>query len=160
MIAPRSWRRPRSIAAAAVLTVAIGVASGCGGGGGEVPSNAVAVVGGNDITLQQVDDLMGQAQQTYKQRKQAFPKKGSKEWEALQQQAIQHLVEVQELEVGANEQHVQVTQSEIDKKLDQIKKQFFTDAKTKKVDEKKYQQALKTQGITEPQLKDTIKQQL
>jgi foldase protein PrsA len=160
MIAPRSWRRPRSIAAAAVLTVTIGVASGCGGGGGDVPSNAVAVVGGTDITLQQVDDLMSQAQQTYKQRKQNFPKKGSKEWEALQQQAIQHLVEVQELEVGAQEQNVTVTDADINKKLDQIKAQFFTDTKTKKVDEKKYQQALKQQGITEDQLKDTIKQQL
>jgi foldase protein PrsA len=160
MIAPRSWRRPRSIAAAAVLTVAIGVASGCGGGGGDVPSNAVAVVGGTDITLQQVDDLMGQAQQTYKQRKQTFPKKGSKEWEALQQQAIQHLVEGQELEVGAQEQNVNVTDADITKKLDQIKAQFFTDTKTKKVDDKKYQAALKQQGITEDQLKDTIKQQL
>jgi foldase protein PrsA len=155
-----SWRRPRYAAVAAVLALAIGVASGCGGGGGDVPSNAVAVVGGTDITLQQVDDLMGQAQQTYKQRKQTFPKKGSKEWEALQQQAIQHLVEVQELEVGANEQNVTVTDKEITAKLDSIKKQFFTDAKTKKVDEKKYQQALKTQGITEDQLRDTIKQQL
>jgi foldase protein PrsA len=160
MIAPRSWRRPRSIAAAAILSIAIGVASGCGGGGGDVPSNAVAVVGGTDITLSQVDDLMSQAQQTYKQRKQTFPKKGSKEWEALQQQAIQHLVEVQELEVGAQEQNVTVTSADISKKLDQIKAQFFTDTKTKKVDDKKYQAALKTQGITEDQLKDTIKQQL
>src|SRR3954454_15637018 len=155
-----SWRRPRYAAVAAVLALAIGVASGCGGGGGDVPSNAVAVVGGTDITLQQVDDLMTQAQKTYKQRKQTFPKKGSKEWQALQQQAIQHLVEVQELEVGAQEQDVAVTDADIKKKLDQIKAQFFTDTKTKKVDDKKYQAALKQQGITEDQLKDTLKQTL
>jgi len=160
MIALPSFARQRSAALVAVLALALAAAAGCGGGGGEVPSNSVAVVGGNDITLQQVDDLMTQAQQTYKQRKQKFPAKGSKEWEALQQQAIQHLVEVQELEVGANEQGVNVTDAEITKKLTQIKTQFFADPKTKKVDEKKYQQALKTQGITEAQLRDTIKQQL
>src|SRR4051812_20887285 len=158
MIAPKVWRRPRTAVAAVLLTLA--VAAGCGGGGGDVPDNSVAVVGGQDITLTQVNDLMAQAKQTYKQRKQAFPKRGTKEYEALQQQAIQHLVQVQELEIGAKEQGVNVSTADIDKKLNEIKAQFFTDAKSKKVDQAKYQKALKTQGITEAQLRDQIQQQL
>ena len=49
---------------------------------------------------------------------------------------------------------VKISDSQIDARLKQIKQQYF------KGDESKYQQQLKTQGLTETQVKDDIRAQL
>jgi len=89
-----------------VAVVATGalVVAGCGGKksssstGSDLGSGVVATVAGKPITRASLDQLMKIAELTYKQNKQAFPKPGTTEYQALQQQAAVSLVNQAEYE--------------------------------------------------------------
>src|SRR6266849_5363354 len=130
-------------AALAVLLALLATACGGGGGGTSVPGGAVAVVKGTSIKKAQLDNLMRQAQHSYASQKRAFPKTGSPEFITLQGQAVAFLVQREEF-----------TQKQIDARLKQIKKQFFSGS------DKKYQAQLKQQGLTEADVRDSIETQL
>jgi foldase protein PrsA len=130
------------------------VLAGCGGGGGKVPSGAVAKVGSDQITQQQFDALLDQAKRSYKTQKRPFPKAGSTEYNTLKNQAVQYLVQRAEFAQEAGTLGITITDKEIADRLAQIKKQYFGNS------EKKYQQQLKQQGLTDAQIKDDIKAQL
>ncbi|HVS86360.1 MAG TPA: peptidyl-prolyl cis-trans isomerase [Gaiellaceae bacterium] len=134
-----------------LLVVALLVA-GCGGGGGarSVPTDAVAVVGSDTITKAQFNDLMDSAKATYKARKTAFPKVGTTAYKSLSDQAVTYLVQEDELQQKAKELGVSVTQKDVDARIEQIKKQYFSGS------EKKYQAQLKAQGLTEAQLRQDL----
>jgi parvulin-like peptidyl-prolyl isomerase len=141
-------------AALVVVLALLAAACGGGGGGGSVPSGAVAVVKGTPIKKTQLDNLMRQAQHSYASQKRTFPKTGSPEFITLQGQAVAFLVQREEFSQKAKELGVDVAPKQIDARLKQIKKQFFSGS------EKKYQAQLKQQGLSEADVRDSIETQL
>jgi foldase protein PrsA len=145
----------RYLSLVVILTAVIGVAAGCGGGGPEsVPGDSIAVVGNQEITKAQFDALLDQARRSYTAQKRPFPKTGTPEYEQLKRQAVQFLVQRAQFAEKAEDLDVAVTDKQVDARLEQIKKQYFGG------NEKKYQQQLKTQGLSEEQVRNDIKSQL
>ncbi len=130
-----------------LLVVALVVVAGCGGGAKSVPQNAVAVVGAETITKAQYNALIDGARSAYKAKKTTFPKVGTSAYKSLSDQAMTYLVQESELEQKGRELGVVVTSKDVDKRIQQIKTQYFQGS------QKKYETALKQQGLTEPQLR-------
>jgi parvulin-like peptidyl-prolyl isomerase len=138
-----------------LLVAAAFAVAGCGGGSSDsVPANSVAVVGEDTITKAQFNHLIEGAKRTYKARKTPFPKAGTTQYKSLQDQAMQYLVQQSELEQKAKELDVAVTDKDVDGRLTQIKKQYFGGS------EKRYQDQLKQQGLTEQQIRQDLHAQL
>ena len=76
----------------AVLAIVGVVVAGCGGSS-KVSSGSIAKVGKVDIKRTQFTALLDQAQRSYKSQKRPFPTAGSSEYIALQNQAVQFLVQ-------------------------------------------------------------------
>jgi parvulin-like peptidyl-prolyl isomerase len=139
----------------ALLLAVVLVAAGCGGGTESVPTSAVAVVGKDTITKTEFNDLLAGAKRTYKARKTPFPKAGTTQYKQLQDSAMQYLVQQSELEQKLGDLGLKpVTEADVDKKLAEIKKQFFGGK------EKTYRAQLKAQGFTEEQLRQDIRANL
>jgi parvulin-like peptidyl-prolyl isomerase len=137
-------------AALAVLTV---VAAGCGDTD-EVPQDAVAVVDGTPISKSTLDGLLERTKKTYATQKRQFPKAGTQEYQALQTQAVAFLVQRQEYEREADKLGVKITDAQIQKKVDDVKKQYFGG------DQKKFEAGLKAQSYTLEALRDDARAQL
>jgi parvulin-like peptidyl-prolyl isomerase len=138
-----------------LLLAAAFLVAGCGGGGKQsVPANAVAVVGEDTITKTQFNDLLSGAKRTYAARKTPFPKAGTTQYKALQDQAMQYLVQQSELEQRAKTLDVAVTDKDVADRLKQIKTQYFGGSETR------YKQQLKQQGLTEEQIKKDLHAQI
>jgi parvulin-like peptidyl-prolyl isomerase len=144
--------RNRSLILLLAALVAL-LAAGCGGSD-SVPSDAVAKVGDQTITRAQFEQLLSQAKKSYASQKRDFPKAGSAEYEQLKNQAVQYLVQRAEFAQKADDLDVQISDKQIDDRLDQIKKQYFGGS------DKKYRTQLKQQGLTEQQVRDDIQAQL
>jgi parvulin-like peptidyl-prolyl isomerase len=156
-----SHRRPLRavVPLLALLAIAL-VVSACGGGKKEATGNDVVVVGNQQITVDQLNTLLNSAKATFQQRKQAFPKVGSPQYTQLQQQAVQQLVQAAQIEVGAQQLGITVSPSEVQARLQTLKQQYFPGKTKGSVDEAKYQQAIKAQGLSEAQLADRVRQQV
>jgi parvulin-like peptidyl-prolyl isomerase len=129
--------------------------AGCGGGSSaSLEDSDVAVVGGQHISKTQFDELMSQAQRSFKTQGRKFPKQGSTDYATIKNQAVTLLVQQAERESKAKDMGVKVSNSDVDKRLQQIKKQYFGGS------EKKYQQQLKKQGLTDAQVRRDIRGQL
>ncbi len=134
-----------------ISVLALLAAAGCGGGGGSVPEDAVAVVDGQDVPRSQYDALITQAKKTFKTQKRDFPKAGTAERKQLDQQAVAFLVQRVELAKAAEDMKIEITDADVNKQLDQIKKQYFAG------DEKRYQKQLKQQGLTDEQVRNDVR---
>ena len=145
-------KRSLALAAAALAAVTL-VAAGCGGSD-EVPTNAVAVVDGSSITRASLDDLLTRAKLSYAAQKRSFPKAGTSEYQTLQTQAVAYLVQRQEYASEAEKLGIQVKDTQIAKKVDQVRKQYFSD------NQAKFVQGLKAQGYTEATLREELRSQL
>jgi len=132
--------------------LAVGLA-GCGGDE-EVPADAVAVVDGQQIARSDYEALISQAKKSYKNQKREFPAAGSQEFQTLRNQAVQFLVQREQFEQEASDLDVDVTDKQIDARLEQILKQYFGG------DKKKYEKQLKEQGLTEKQVRNDIRAQI
>ena len=129
--------------------------AGCGGGGDDkVPTDAVAVVDGQEIAKTDYDALIAQAKKSYKNQKRDFPKAGSQEFQTLKNQAVQFLVQREQFEQEAENLDVNVTDKQVDARLAQIQKQYFGG------DKKKYEKQLKAQGLTDEQVRNDIRAQI
>jgi foldase protein PrsA len=135
------------------LIVAL-AAAGCGGGSDKVPDDAVAVVDGQTVARSDFDALIDQARKSYKNQKREFPKAGSQEYQTLKNQAVQFLVQRVEFEQEAEDLDIEVTEKQVDARLEQIKKQYFGG------DAKKYEKQLKDQGLTDKQVRADIRAQI
>jgi foldase protein PrsA len=149
------WTRIIALLAALALAVA---ATGCGGDGGdddasdiEVPPNAIAVVGDREVTKEEYDRLLASAEKTYEARDQEFPAAGTPEFAQLRNAIVRSLVEQKQFEIAAEELDVTVTDEEVDKRLDELKQQFFDG------DEQKYKDELEAQGLTEEQVRTDLR---
>jgi foldase protein PrsA len=148
----------RLIAVFAALALAL-AAAGCGGGDDEsetpdVPADAIAVVGDREIPKSEYDRLLSQAQKTYESREQEFPEAGTPEFAQLRAAIVRSLVEQAQYEIVAEELGVTVTDEELQKRLDELKEQFFQG------DEQAYQQELESQGLTEEQVLEDLRSRM
>jgi len=130
------------------------VAAGCGGGSESVPADAVAVVDGDEVAKSDYDALITQARKSYTNQKRDFPKAGTPEFQTLKNQAVSFLVQREQFEQQAAELDVEVTDKQVEERLEQIKKQYFSG------DPKKYEQQLKDQGLTDKQVRADIRAQV
>ena len=143
----------RRLSILALVPLAL-LAAACGGGGskggGKVSGDDAAVVGSEHITRESLDRRLGQAKCSYTLQKRPFPKAGSPEYLAIQQQILQSLVQRAELAQKAPGLGVKVTDAEIEKQLKQIKKQYFGGS------EKRYQAELKKQCVTDAEVRSDV----
>jgi parvulin-like peptidyl-prolyl isomerase len=142
---------------AAVFAVAIGLlAAACGTSddSASVPTNSVAVVGDRSITKAEFDDLVNYAKRSYDAQKRPFPKVGTQEYAQIRDQAVRFLVQRAQFDVKADDLGVDVSDSAVDKRVDQYIKERHGG------DKGKFAQELKSQGLTEPQARDIIRANL
>jgi parvulin-like peptidyl-prolyl isomerase len=127
----------------------------CGGGKtATLHSGDVAVVGGQAITQDDFNSLMGRAKKSYEARKTPFPKPGTSAFESLKGQAITFLVQRAEFQQKADDMGIHISNKQIDDRINQLKKQFYGGS------EKKYEQTLAQQGLTPDRARDEVKAQL
>ena len=86
---------------------------------------------------------MDGTKRAYIARKTAFPKAGTAQYKALQDQTMKYLVQQSELEQKAKGLGITVTDKDVQARIAQIKKQYFGGSQTK------YLAQLKAQGLTE-----------
>jgi parvulin-like peptidyl-prolyl isomerase len=143
-------------ALAAVLAAL--VLAGCGGSednsSEDVPNDAVALVGDQEISKEQFDALIAQARASAKQQKRSFPEAGTPEYKNLQNQGLEYLIRRAEFEQKAEELDVEVSEKQVDERLEQLKKQFYGG------DDKKFKASLKKLLLTEDQVKRDVRAQL
>ena len=145
-------KRSLALAAAALAAVTL-VAAGCGDSD-EVPADAVAVVDGTTITRSSLDGLLSRAKKSYTAQKRAFPKAGTSEYQSLQTQAVAYLVQREEYAREADKLGIDVTDQQIAKKVDEVKKQYFGGSQAK------FDKGLADQGYTKATLEEDIRSQL
>jgi parvulin-like peptidyl-prolyl isomerase len=145
-------KRSLMLAAAALAAVTV-VAAGCGGTD-EVPADAVAVVDGTTISRATLDDLLARAKKSYTAQKRAFPKAGTSEYQSLQTQAVAFLVQREEYAKQAEKLGIDVTDAQVAKKIDEVRKQYYSD------NQAKFEKELKAQGYTVETLRDDVRAQL
>jgi foldase protein PrsA len=132
------------------------VAAACGGSGSSssLPDGVIAQVKDEQITQDQLNEVLDQAKRSYIAQKRTFPKAGTSDYQALVQSAVQFLVQRVQYEQKAAELGVKVTDADVDKRLQQIKKQYFGGK------EARYRAALKKQGLTDKEVRESIRAQL
>ena len=145
-------KRSLALAAAALAAVTL-VAAGCGDSD-EVPADAVAVVDGTSITRSSLDGLLARAKKSYAAQKRAFPKAGTSDYQSLQTQAVAYLVQREEYAREADKLGIDVTDQQIAKKVEEVKKQYFSGSQAK------FEKGLKDQGYTKATLEEDIRSQL
>ncbi len=139
-----------------IVLVAV-LLAGCGGGSSaSLKASDVAVVGKVHIEKAQYDALLTQAKRSYAQQTppRAFPKDGTAAFETVKGQVVTLLVQQAEREAKAATMGIKVTDKDIEARLTQIKKQYFGGS------EKKYLAQLKSQNLTDAQVRDDVRAQL
>jgi foldase protein PrsA len=140
---------------AAVLSALAVLASGCGGSASaSLPSGVVARCGGQDITRSELDTVLEQAKKGYELQKRQWPSAGSPEYKQVQDQAVNLLIQRCELAQKAHELGITVTDAQVGKRLEQIKKQSNWNT------QQKYLNAIKERGYTDAQVHELIRDQL
>jgi parvulin-like peptidyl-prolyl isomerase len=145
----------RYLATTILLAALVAVLAGCGGGGSSsVPSDSVAQVNGQSISQEQFNQLLAQAKKSYQTQKRKWPAAGTTEYDTLKNQAVAYLVQREEFQQEADKLGVKISDADVEKRLKQIKKQYFGGS------ESKYKSQLKSQGLTDAQVKEDIRAQL
>src|SRR5581483_6013543 len=116
-------------------------------------AGVLAIVGKDKSTVDQFNQIVDRAKRTYKQQKRPFPAVGSPDFKTLTGQIMNYLVERSELEQKADELGVKVTAAQVQAQIDKIKKQ-------RGWSEQRLQQELKKTGITDADLRDTLRANL
>ncbi len=128
--------------------------AGCGGGGASLKKDDVSVVGKVHVTKAQFDILLTQAKRSFQQQGRPFPKQGTAEYETVKSQAVTLLVQQAERESKADSMGIKISNADVDKRLAQIKKQYFQNK------EARYQAQLKKQHLTDASVRNDIRSQL
>ncbi|HEY6960653.1 MAG TPA: SurA N-terminal domain-containing protein [Gaiellaceae bacterium] len=145
-------RNAKPLLAIAILAV---LAAGCGGGSAaKLQSSDVAVVGSDHIGKTDFDALIAQAKRSYAQQGRKFPQQGTADYQTIKGQAVTLLVQQAEREEKAKSMGITISDSDVQKRLDLIKKQYFGGS------EANYKKRLKSQHITDAQVREDIKAQL
>jgi parvulin-like peptidyl-prolyl isomerase len=134
--------------------LAVLVLAACGGGDKNVPADAVAVVDGEKIARSDYEAVIAQAKKSYKNQKRDFPAAGSQEFQTLRNQIVQYLVQREQFEQKAADLDVEVTEKQVDARLEQIQKQYFGG------DKAKFEKQLAEQGMTDEQIREEVRAQV
>jgi parvulin-like peptidyl-prolyl isomerase len=128
------------------------VAAACGSEEDErtVPPGSIALVGEQEIPKAELDRLMQQTRDNYEAQKQDFPEAGTPEYENIKNTLVRSLVQQAQWEQAGAAMGLKVTDEEVDTQLASLKEQYF------KGNDKKYEEELEKQGLTEEQLRDQI----
>jgi foldase protein PrsA len=145
----------RCVLVPAALALAL-IAPACGSDDAPetAPAGSVAVVGDIEIPKSEFDRLIKQAETSYEAQGQEFPKTGSPEYNDLRDSIVGSLVERAEFELEAEEMDIEVTDAEVEKRLDELKKQFFEG------DDEKYRKEIAKQNLTDEQVRGEIRARL
>ena len=111
-----------------ILALVAAFAAACGGSSGaptSVPSDAVAVVGGDTITKDEFNQTLDQAKRSYAAQHKPFPQPGTSTYGAVRAQIITFLVERSEYTQKANDLGIKVSDADVEARLNQIKQQYF-----------------------------------
>jgi parvulin-like peptidyl-prolyl isomerase len=130
-----------------LATLALAAAA-CGGGSDTVPSGAIAVVDGTEISQDDLDQLITQAKRGYEAQKQEFPKAGTPEYQSIQTQYVAYLVELEEFRQASDELGVSVTEKDIEDAEQELIKSRFDGKRAE------YEKALEAQGFTAEQYRE------
>jgi peptidyl-prolyl cis-trans isomerase C len=142
----------RSLLSLALLAaVAAFVAAGCGSGSGDVPDGAIAVVDGSEIPESDLDALIDQAKAGFEVQQREFPKVGTQEYRAYQQQLVAFLVQKEQWEQEAAELGLNITDADVDKAREDFLKERFSG------DEEKLADALEAQGFTDETFREALR---
>src|SRR5262245_28386 len=125
------------------------LATACGGGSDSVPSDAVAVVNGTEISKAQLAEYMELSKKGYERTKQQFPKAGTPEYQDLQTRNLSYLVELVQLQQAAEDLGITVTDKDVDKLENETIKSKFDG------DRAEYEKALEKAGYTPEQYRTT-----
>jgi parvulin-like peptidyl-prolyl isomerase len=126
------------------------LASACGGGAGDVPDGFIAVVDGTEISEAELDALVDRARKGYEAADREFPKVGTPEFQSLQTQFVEYLVQREEFEQAAEDLDVTVSEKDKDKAVEDFVKSRFDGKRAE------YLKALKEQGYTEEDFRETL----
>jgi parvulin-like peptidyl-prolyl isomerase len=131
------------------------LAAGCGGTStAGLGSDDVAVVGDQQISKDQFQQLMTRVQKSYASQKRPFPKAGTTEYEQLKGQAITFLVQQAEVSDQADSLGVHVSDADVDKEIANITKQQYGGSKAR------FEADVKKQGLTDEQARSAIRDEL
>lgn len=122
------------------------LAKRCGG----VPPGSVALVGDRAVARAEITELLARAKYQYRAQGSPFPARGSAEYQSLVRQAMSYLVERIEFAETARDLKITVTQSDVERRLRRIKRQFFGD------DRSAYWRQLKRQHLSDADVRDDI----
>jgi foldase protein PrsA len=128
-----------------LVLLVVMLAAGCGGGGASkksVPADSVALVGDDTITKAQFNGLITDTQKIDKARKVTAPKPGTSDYKALEDRVMAFLVQLDELAQKGKQMGVTVTDAQVEKQIDKVKKQYFNG------NEKNFEKGLLGQGLT------------
>jgi foldase protein PrsA len=142
-----------SIALLSVCALALAAAA-CGGDGEgsteEVPPDAIALVGEQEVPKGEFTALMDRAKQGYEAQKREFPEVGSPEYNDLKNRAVQFLVTRYQYRAEAEALGIEITEAEVTKRLNEIKEQSFQG------DDAKFAAELEKLGMTEDDAREEI----
>src|SRR4026209_2740877 len=120
-------------------------ATACGGGSDSVPSDAVAVVDGTEISKAQLAEQMESSKKGYARNKQQFPKAGTPEYQDVQSRNLALLVQFVQLQQAADDLGIEVSDEAVDKLENKLIQTRFNGNRAK------YEKALKEAGYTAEQ---------
>lgn len=123
----------------------------CGGDSGDVPSDAIAVVGGQTVEKADFDRLLDQARANSKRSRHPFPKPGTPQYVQIHDQLVQFLVRRAQLAQEAEERGLEVSGEQVERRRKQLVQQFFGG------DDELYDKHLAKTGATEEQIRADLK---
>jgi foldase protein PrsA len=143
--------RHLAVLVACCATVVL-LVSACGGSSSaSLPKDSVATVNGQEISQARFQQLMSEyLYATYTANKQKVPKPDSADYKAGAQKVVQYLVQRTELEQQAKKLGVTVTPKDIDNGIKKDIAQYFGGS------QKKLLAAMKKQGVTMAEFRDTV----
>jgi parvulin-like peptidyl-prolyl isomerase len=119
-------------------------AVGCGGSDG-VPKDAVAVVGDETVSKEELNRLLAQARANAKKSRRPFPKEGTPQYRQFRDQLIKHLVSRAQLVAAAEDRDIEISDEEVEHRRKQLVGQYYGGS------EKRYRETLAKEGLSEEQ---------
>jgi parvulin-like peptidyl-prolyl isomerase len=128
-------------------------AVGCGGSD-SAPKDAVAVVGDEAVTKQDLNQLLEQTRANAKKSGRPFPKQGTPRYRQIRDQLIQHLVRRAQLAAEARDRDIEISDEEIEQKRNFLVATYFGGS------EKRYRERLAKQGVTDAEARADLEASL
>jgi parvulin-like peptidyl-prolyl isomerase len=136
-----------------IAATALFGATGCGGSDG-VPKDAIAVVGDETVTKEELNRLLAQSRATAKKGRRPFPKEGTPQYRQLRNQLVQHLVRRAQLAAAAEERDIEISDEEVEERRKLLVGHYYGGS------EKRYREALAKQGVSEKQARADLEASL